>query len=510
MFIKHLSYITLGLIFGYLNGLYLSFGNITVKLTLILLLMSFIFMFFKSKRDIVLRSICVIVMFLTLSFIIGSVRGYLIKVNFEKEMIYSSFHVKVLGFNQKDSVKILKTKVIDFENNSSDVYNKIKDKKILLYTFDQNSYVPDQIFKVEGKLLNSFIILPDKSDVSNTVRSFDLAEYWRSKGFEYIMLYPKISDTKNNESGHSFRYYTYVFREKFHNNLEKIMNNQNAGILSAMLWGDETKISKEVYNKYTLAGVSHILVLSGYNLAILVAGILFIFKRQSIKTKVFLSLLAVSCFIILADSDVTLWRAGIMVLYSLGAMYFLKPENGKISVWLAVFVFTVLSPMSILKDVSLQLSILATMSIVYFYPVLSSILIKDKKFTYVDNIKEAVVLTFSANILLMPFLVYSFGYLKLSGLFLSIVLSFFIPFIMFFGFLGGFTAFISLFLGKVFVLIANILIVLMNFLVNTFYNISPIVRNGFDFSTLVLIYTILFFIYKYLEFYDYNKKYVKE
>lgn len=499
MIIKNIPYIVLGFLFGYINGYYSKYNATLIKLSCIFLIVSILFLLI-NRKDYLVKLITTASIFFIMSFIIGSIRTHIEKSEFEIKNIATKERVVITNVNTKDSTKILQVKFL--ETSQSD----LKDKKAVLYIFSIDKFYPDQVLEVEGKFSNQIMILPKKSELTNVVKSFDLAEYWRSKGKDYVSMYPKIKKIEEVDGSHSLRYYSYIFRERFHMKLNQIMDNENAGILSAMLWGDESAISKDLYNKYTQAGVSHILVLSGYNLAILTGFILLSFKGYSVKSKVIFSLVLIGLFLLLANSDVTLWRAAVMSLYSLAAMYFMKPSDSKIALWLAVLVFTLLSPIAILKDVSLQMSILATMSIIYFYPIIKDNFSKNKDKNYTKLIREAIILTISANILLLPFLIYTFGYIKISGIFVSVILCFIVPIIMFLGFLGGFISFLSIFLGKVIIFIADLLISAMYFIVNLFYGNEPIYKSGLSFFGLTIVYLIMFIFYKYVEYFNYSLK----
>lgn len=515
---------SLGALFGYLNGFFVSYNSALIKLSFIILIISLAFVKF-FKRDKFLKSLITYIFIFLGFFILSSIRSHLINVENKKIEQKANLVVQIKNINIKDNTIILESKIK--ENKNRDLDNIFIDKDIVLYTNNFLNkgidFYPDDILEINGEITNYFIILPKKDGLANEVKSFNLARYWQAKGYDFVSMYPEIKKINTTENK-SWRYYSYIFRKSFHNNLDKVMENENSAVLMAMLWGDETKISKELNNKYVSSGVSHILVLSGYNLIIIISFIMYIFKSFSIRFRAIITLLSLTIFLLLANSGVTVFRAAVMSFYSIWALYLLKPDNSKFALWLTVFIFVLYSPILAIYDMSFHLSILATMSIIYFYPLLRGIFIKDKfkNKKYEDKnceeikkdqilnsfsdlkiflfLKESLIITVSANILIFPYLIFAFGYIKITGIFLTIFISIFVPLIMFFGFLAGLFGYVSYYISYIFGFMANILISPQQYFVSIFYQNKPIFSEKISFFTLVSIYFIMFILYRYLIF----------
>ena len=515
MLTKVFSAGTIGLIFGYLSGTHLSYGGALIKLSFIIIFIS-LFFIKKAKQDILLKSFLVFVLALSTCFIFASIRAKILKDEFKYINQSVNFELKIRDIKAKDSTKIITGEILNKSssiNNIIDTKNEedksvqlknINLKNIVIYSYTQEKLYPDDIIKIEGNITNELIILPKRDNIKNSLKSFDLMKYWNTKGQDLLIMYPKLTKIKEAEQ-HSIYYYSYIFREKFYLGLEKVMNNENAGILMAMLWGDESHISKELNNKYRDAGISHVLVLSGYNLVLVAAFAGLIFKKLSLRNRVVASIIFVGIFLLLANTSSPVWRASLMSFYVFMTMYFLKPANSRLIIWFTGFMFCLYSPSIATYDVSFHMSFLATLSIIYFYPLLKSLIyikygIKDKNNSY-KNFIDIILVTISANILILPYIMFQFGTLKLTGVLVSILISGLIPFIMLFGFLAGVFASISVFLGIVFGLAADFLINIMSFTVELTYNMEPLINNGLSLIYLTVVYIILYVIFVFAELY---------
>ncbi len=525
---KILSISCLGMLLGYLSGYNLSYSSSLIKLSLVILIINFFFLFVftKTRKDIFFKNILLLVSVFLFLFLISSIRGNILKKDFIEIDETVEISVIVYDILVKDNTKIIKGKIVENKNSESD---KIKNlRNVAIYTFSQENFYPDTILNVKGRLTNQVILLPKKEKLTslnsqNNGKSFDLFNYWNTKNIDAIFMYPVIKSQTfliNENKSHSIYFYSYSFRNYFSNLLKKTMNSFDVGIVMAMLWGDENNISKETNNIFKGAGVSHVLVLSGYNLSIVVGVSAFMFRKNKLKTRVILSIVFVFIFLLLANTSAPVWRASIMSLYTLVAIFFLKPNNAKLGLWITCFLFFIYSPIITMLDISFHLSFLATAGIIYFYPVLEKI-IRDKYFKtkeniFLENLTKLFLVTVSANILIAPYLIYQFGYFKISAIFLSFIITPLVPPVMLFGFFSGTLTIFSEALKHFFYLkyfsnlfyyasltssfVAEFFIKIIFSFTEYFYNISPTYDKSFSFTFLVMPYLILLVVLIYLEF----------
>lgn len=487
--IRVISCVTLATLFGYLSGYHLSFSSSLIKISILIFIISILFLF-KSKKEIILKTFIHIFLASTVFFIYGNIVVHNIKLQEKYDNKNISGEYKIKDIKVKDNTKIIK---LDTEYGDVVTYN-FNNRHI------NNLYVDDYV-NVEGEIVNKLIIMPNDHD--REFQSFDLGKYWRTRGVKYIAMNAKISTSSKTDNGHSLNYYSYSIRKWFVENINYATPGEESSVISAMVWGDEDKLSRELNNIYRDAGASHILVLSGYNLAILIACILFLFKNNSRVTRVVLSFIFVFVFMFIVNAEAPLVRACIMSLYSLLSLIFLKPNNARFSIWLAGFVFVLFMPVVAMNDVSFHLSFLATLSIVYFFPE-SKIFIENifpKLRERFILIKDLLLLSLAANILVAPYLIFQFGYFKISSIILNVFISLFTPIITILGVVVSFVGKIFI-IGKVlgstnFVLVNNV-----TGLVKIFSVSDPLIKHPISFMSLLIIYFIIFFFYEALRFFN--------
>ncbi|MEK9158084.1 MAG: ComEC/Rec2 family competence protein, partial [Patescibacteria group bacterium] len=117
-------------------------------------------------------------------------------------------------------------------------------------------------------------------------------------------------------------------------------------------------------------------------------------------------------------------------------------------------VMVFLDPLSLRFDVGFQLSFLAVIGLIYLYPILES---KFSKLPEWKGLKETLLMSISAQIMVAPLLAYVFHTFSLVSLPANILILPIMPYVMLFGFLTGIGGLILVPLGKAIGLIAIVL-----------------------------------------------------
>jgi competence protein ComEC len=468
-----------------------------IKITLILLLIS-VFYIKKAKVDLYFKSVLGFVFIFGITFCVASVYSNLLKEN----EVY---------FNEKVN---LEAKIIDIEERENNTLltvipvNEYKNiNKILLYSHENEFHLGDLI-SVEGDLQSELILNPSRrlNTNSNDIKGFDLVKSYSNKDIDAIMMYPKLILLKANDIN-TINNLAYKLRLQIRDTLVKQIGGVEGSVAIAMLIGDETRLSQEINNLYKNAGVSHILVLSGYNLAIVVAFVLLLTHEKSRKIQIPLLITFLLAFLFVVKLNPPIIRAAFMSFYSLGALILMKAENARVALWLSTLIYIFWQGIEIIWDLSFILSFLATASIIYYYPLLKDIvfkLINQKseilKSKFIKTFLEFILVTVSANILIAPYILYSFGYFKLMGLVCTILVSIFVPVVMLLSFLTIIFSVFSSFIAGLIGTLDKLFIAIINYLVKIFSAGEPLIRDSLSLQGLFKIYFILIFIYQVLKF----------
>ena len=220
------------------------------------------------------------------------------------------------------------------------------------------------------------------------------------------------------------------FGEKIRNYITKILSKYTdydvKATLCALLFGDKDYFTREFYTSVRASGVSHVMVVSGMHLSIILSFLMFIFERIYYSKYVkFLTIMAIVMVMwVLCGFTMSILRAGVTYIFmAIGLLFDKKgkPENTLGTALTAILIF---SPFSIFS-LSLQLSLLSTFGIlVVAVPMMSFIrfrnIIENKKWIWVVN---ACFLSVSAFVFTLPIVIYNFEGISVVGIFTSLLIS---------------------------------------------------------------------------------------
>ncbi len=223
------------------------------------------------------------------------------------------------------------------------------------------------------------------------------------------------------------------FRQKFLSSIYEIYPKEEAIFLWwILLWARESlpdNLKKDFNNSW----LTHFIAVSWFNITILIIFITFFLQYLPIWLKTIIITLFIAFFTILVGDTAPVIRASIMWLL----WYYILISWRKWNI-LSIIIFTITlmviySPLSLNYDISLHLSFLAVLWIIYSQKFF------EKIFYFLPNlleIKTAFTLTLSALIFTLPIMVFSFGQVSILAPFSNIAVTWTIPLAMIFGFIS--------------------------------------------------------------------------
>ncbi len=201
---------------------------------------------------------------------------------------------------------------------------------------------------------------------------FDYRAYLAEQGiFAVMSVGTSLGVERLGRGGSSILRVGNVVRDRLLRRLDGALSAENAALARGLLFGDTTALSNEVSDAFRRTGLSHVLAISGMNLAILLAGVWFVLRLVGLRPAAAYPLVGVSVLVILwlVGLPVSLVRAAIMfgflalgsVLADLG---FILRRSVRLSHGLAAagLVILAIRPAA-LFDVGFQLSFGATAAI---------------------------------------------------------------------------------------------------------------------------------------------------
>lgn len=429
--------ITLGFILGVFFGSYVWIGASSMLALFILIFLIFVYRIFAPK-DILVFLICLILFIL--GFILGLSRIYFSEVYKQSELTpFSGKEIKAEGLVideadvREGSTRLTVRLSSVFDGLATTTVNE----KIIAVV----SIYPE--YKYGDKLSLSLNLEKVESFEGNLGRIFNYSGYLRSKGIWYTAPFTQVK-LISHQNGNFIKRNLFKIKSSFTSSIEKVIPEPESSFLGGLLLGAKRSLGSDLLDKFNRVGVSHIVVLSGYNIAIVAKSImssLYFLPRQ---ISLLFGVSGIILFIILSGAGTSAIRAGVMILLVL----FLEKtnrEHNTARVLFATVVFMILwNPLILAFDPSFKLSVLATSGLIFLSPVLS------KEFSFVTErfgMREIISSTISAQIFVLPYLLYSIGIFSFVSLPVNLLILTFIPLTMFLGFITGLFGLASVYLA---------------------------------------------------------------
>ncbi|MCX7842666.1 MAG: DNA internalization-related competence protein ComEC/Rec2 [Clostridia bacterium] len=201
--------------------------------------------------------------------------------------------------------------------------------------------------------------------------------------------------------------------------IERSLPRQQAGLLNGMLIGYREGMGEEVEKSFSDAGLSHLVAVSGMNVAFIIAPLLFVFKRLKISDNISngITIGALVLFLFVTGFSPSVARAVIMGISILTGKIIMRETDVINSLGLAAIILLAYNPYT-LFDIGFQLSFAATLSIILFYKTIREFV----NFKFIPAFAADVLsVTLAAQIGVLPVTAYYFNKVSIISLFSNII-----------------------------------------------------------------------------------------
>jgi ComEC/Rec2-related protein len=188
---------------------------------------------------------------------------------------------------------------------------------------------------------------------------------------------------------------------------------ERAGLLIGMALGDTSMLPAELEQDFRAAGLTHLMAVSGANLAVVLAAGLWLAGVAGVGRR---GLAVVGIVLVMVLVVVTRWepsvlRAGVMAGLVLLGVATGRGPGGRRALSLAVVVLLLADP-SLAGALGFQLSVVATAGVLWLGPAMASAL-PDR---IPERVRKGVGMTLGAQAAAVPVLALTFGSVSLAGL----------------------------------------------------------------------------------------------
>ena len=225
----------------------------------------------------------------------------------------------------------------------------------------------------------------DRATVSATLRrpmpavnfgGFDYREYLRRQRIHWTATAEGLANVERTAAaGWSFpRVLSYVDRTRaaMGDRIARAYDEPVAGFMQGLVLGLREDVDPETYQSFSELGLTHILAISGLNVAIYVGAVLWLLGRLPLtrESRLAWAIAAVPVYVLLTGASPSVVRAGIMAMLALYAARRHLLKDGLNVLAAAAFVMLAWNPY-FLYDVSFQLSFAVTAGIMTGTPLLN-------------------------------------------------------------------------------------------------------------------------------------------
>ncbi|MDO8466540.1 MAG: ComEC/Rec2 family competence protein [bacterium] len=271
----------------------------------------------------------------------------------------------------------------------------------------------------------------------------EFASYYKKEGIAGVVGFPEI-ELVSSGNGSPVKAQLLKIKSFFESSFKKVLPFDQAVFMAGLTLGETAEFSDELKEKLRATGTSHLVALSGYNISVIISTVINLLalwwftKRFSF----WISSGMVLGFVVMTGAEASVVRAAMMGFLILLADKLHRVYYFRNAVAATALVMVGVNPHILAFDIGFQLSFAALLGITYFQPWIEKKLKWQDKSGYF-NWRKHLTTTTSAQIAVLPILLYHFGQFSPIGLISNVLLLEFIPITMGLGFFIGFASLIA-------------------------------------------------------------------
>lgn len=253
---------------------------------------------------------------------------------------------------------------------------------------------------------------------------FSYRDYLARQGVHSLVGWPRLTVLAYDQGSPVMRTILAV-KARAGQTIQRIMPDPQAALLSAVLLGQRENLSPNLIDAFRQSGLSHLIVVSGFHVSILVAALLTAATPLLGPRRAFwLALLGLAFYTLMVGAGPSVVRAAIMGgVYLLAKRVIGRPTFSAAGLFTAGFLMTLVHPM-ILWEIGFQLSFAATLSIMLYADRLSrwgwGQIARRSSSVTADRVMgwagEVIAVSTAAQILVLPLIAVYFGRISLVSL----------------------------------------------------------------------------------------------
>lgn len=537
--------ITVSYIIGILLGLYLkiNMAPFIIKSTIVaIVILSIIFVIILRKNIMIitekiksnkcnLKKIKNIIIISIIPMVVSCIVMQYKESKYAKFQSNISQHIKFIG------TVIEEEKESEYYNNYIVKVNNINEKEnykniCLLIKIKKNKNTENKKLKYGDLIFISGLF--EHATTRRNYKGFDYSQYLKTKNI-YGICKTDVNSLKVLKENSCFVTNMWInkLRNALKNNLRTLLPSDTASIAIALFLGDSSLIEDTQKQTFSNASLSHVLAISGMHVTYVIVGCSWILNRFDKRKSKYVFIVFLIFFAQLAGGSPSVIRAVIMSSIMIASKIFYRKSDVINNISISCLIILIMNPYNIL-NLGFQLSFLGTLGIVLFNKKIeeylddlhfdkyklsnkkhnkseainknlnkSETINKNKrhnknKSTNLKKLKSLIITSISANILILPILIYNFNIFSVTFLFSNILISPILGIIFLIGYITVIISVVSIKIAIPFAKFLNILIKIFNYIAifSSNIEITRVLVTTPNIITVVLYYiAIIYFFY---------------
>jgi len=325
-------------------------------------------------------------------------------------------------------------------------------------------------------------------------RTFNYPGYLAARGITHSIYFAEVAVLKS-DGGNPVIAELLETKMMMLKTIEQFLAEPHAGLAEGLLLGVKRALGEELETTFRRTGIIHIVVLSGYNIMLVVAFVLYVLSFIfPWRLRLVFGLLAIVGFALMVGLSATVVRASLMAAIALAARSFGKTHSVVRALFVAAFAMLLINPYLLVFDPGFQLSFLATLGLITFGEKLQ------ERLTMVPTligVREFLSATLATQLFVLPILLYQIGEFSLVSVIVNVLVLPMVPVAMLATFVMVVVSLISAPLAVAVSYVAYLALTYI-VLIPSYFGALPfaaVVVPAFPFYFVVLAYLLMAYVY---------------
>lgn len=268
---------------------------------------------------------------------------------------------------------------------------------------------------------------------SGTGREFNYPAYLVKSGILYELAFAEAEHVGNNE-GNLFVWGALWIKHAYLDGLQRALPEPSAGLAGGITVGDKRALGGELSDTFRAVALIHIVVLSGYNIMVVINALSRLLARAPQAVRFGLGSTVALAFVVMTGAAAPSVRAAAMAIIGMvgrmsGRMYLAIRALAVVALGMVLW-----NPYVLAFDPGFQLSVIATWGITALTPVVTPWF---SRLTRFPLFHEIAATTTATQIAVLPLLLYQSGEIPMYALLANLLVLAVLPAAMFFSALAA-------------------------------------------------------------------------